>query len=140
MSGNFNPAEWSMSEEREFIENLLCQRFNFFLVLFSLFLAAAAACGSNKTAGLILAVGSLVCLMVWMTIYRAHVKHHWIMQERMYKTKGHPAEIVNYAITQRGCKSLFSVSRWIGVVIPGVCCGILIGGAALILCGVIKVP
>ena len=139
MSDNFDPAEWSMSQEREFMENLLCQRFNFFLVLFSLFVAAAAACGNDKTAGLILVVGSVMCLMVWMTIYRAHVKHHWIMQERMYKTEGHPAKIVNDEMKKRGGSSLFSVSRWIGIVIPAVCCGILIAGALLILCGVIKV-
>ncbi|MBN2539031.1 MAG: hypothetical protein JXB09_03165 [Deltaproteobacteria bacterium] len=142
MSVNFNPEEWSMSQEREFMENLLCQRFNFFLVLFSLFVAAAAACKNDNTACLILIVGSVMCLMVWLTIYRAHVKHHWIMQEKMYKTEGHPAQIVNDAmdkIKKRGGSSLFSVSRWIGIVIPAFCCCTLFAGALLILMGVIKV-
>ena len=32
------------------------------------------------------------------SIYRAHVKHQWIMQERIYKMENHPARIVNEEI------------------------------------------
>ena len=135
MSNNFEPTEWSMSDEREFMENLLCQRFNFFLVLFALFILTATTCRDDTTSGVILATGFLVCLMVWMTIYRDYVKHHWIMQEKIYRTENHPAKIVNDAIKRRGLLSLFSVSRWIGVVIPAFCCGILIGAALGLFCG-----
>jgi hypothetical protein len=137
MSDNFEPNEWSMSEERELMENLLCQRFNFFLVLFALFILSATTCRDDTTSGVILAMGFLLCLMVWMTVYRAHVELHWIMQERIYKTEKHPAKIVNDEIKRRGLLSLFSVSRWIGVVIPAVCCVILIGGALGLFCGVL---
>ena len=79
MNKYFKPEDWNMSDEREFMENLLCQRFNFFLILFSLFLTAAFTAQNKITTGLVLAVGSFVCLLVWLTIYRAHWKHHWIM-------------------------------------------------------------
>ncbi len=137
MSNNFEPTEWSMSKEREFMENLLCQRFNFFLVLFALCVLTATTCRDDTTSGVILATGFLVCLMVWMPIYRAHVKHHWIMQERIYKTEDHPAKIVNDETKRRGLLSRFSVSRWMGVAIPAVCCGILLGGALGLFLGIL---
>jgi hypothetical protein len=132
-------TEWSMSDEREFMENLLCQRFNFFLVLFSLFLAAATGCQNQETALLVLASGTVVCVMVWLTIYRAHLKHHWIMNAKIY-VGDHPANVVNRAMKLKpGGKSLFSVSRWMGVYIPITCCGILATAAILVLFRVIKI-
>ena len=119
------------------MENVLGQRFNFFLILFALFIVAATTCRNDTTSGVILALGFLVCLMVWMTIYRAHVKHHWIMQERIYKTEDHPAKIVNDETKRRGLLSRFSVSRWMGVAIPAVCCGILLGGALGLFLGIL---
>ena len=39
-----NPiSNWDMSQERAFLENLLSQRFNFFLVFFSLVVAGVLA-------------------------------------------------------------------------------------------------
>ncbi|MBP7937850.1 MAG: hypothetical protein KA354_24685 [Phycisphaerae bacterium] len=137
MGNNFDPTEWSMSRERELMERLLCQRFSFFLALFALSILSATICRDDTNSGVILATGFLVCLMVWMTVYRAHVEHHWIMQEIIYQTENHPAKIVRDEMKRRGLLSLFSVSRWIGVVIPAVCCGILIGGALGLFCGVL---
>jgi len=137
MSNDFDPTEWSMSRERELIENLLCQRFSSFVILFALSILAATTCRDDTTSGVILATGFLVCLMVWITVYRAHVELHWIMQATIHTTERHPARLVHDEMTRRGLLSRLSVSRWIGVVIPAVCCGILIVGALGLFCGLL---
>lgn len=120
MENKPNLGDWNMSDEREFMENLLCQRFNFFLVMFSLVLTAAFTSQSQLGRTLILATGVVLSVMVWLTIYRAHVKHHWIMQH-LYGRPEHPAAIVNTEVKKLGVKSFRSVSRFIGVGIPLLC-------------------
>ncbi len=74
------------------MENLLCQRFNFFLVLFSLFLTAAFSSQSHIGRGAILVAGSILSFMLWLTIYRAHVKFEWI-KKHLKSCTGHPVPV-----------------------------------------------
>ncbi|HEY5741297.1 MAG TPA: hypothetical protein VIS99_02045 [Terrimicrobiaceae bacterium] len=131
-----NLGEWDMSDEREFMENLLCQRFNFFLVMFSLILTAAFTSQSDLGRTMILATGAFLSLFVWLTIYRAHVKHHWIMRH-LYDRPEHPAAIVNSAVKDLGPRGLFSVSRYIGIVIPWLCIAVLVSLTVLSICRVL---
>lgn len=108
------------SQEREFMENLLCQRFNFFLVSFSLFLAAAFASDTTHGRTAVLLAGLLVTILIGITIYRVHRKHHWIMQQ-LYHTEGHPAYLVNEAMKKIGVVNLGSVSVLVGIIIPLAC-------------------
>ncbi|AGQ92211.1 hypothetical protein OH966_004485 [Vibrio parahaemolyticus] len=55
---NIEVGSWSLSEERVFMENLLCQRFNFFLVLFGLFLAGGFGANEQQKS-LIFGIGFL---------------------------------------------------------------------------------
>lgn len=113
---NITIGSWSMSEERVFMENLLCQRFNFFLVLFALFLAGGfGASGGQKS--IIFGIGFFVELMMWSMVYRAHVKHDWIMKF-LYEQKDHPVAQVNEAIKAKGFVGLVSVSKVTGVIMP----------------------
>lgn len=119
-----NLGNWSMSEEREFMEKLLCQRFNFFLLTFSLILTAAFTTSSGNDRTLILLAGDILAILIGFTILRAHIKHHFIMTG-LYSRKEHPAAIVNNAINKMGPDSLFTVSRMIGIWIPSACVLIL---------------
>jgi disulfide bond formation protein DsbB len=125
MENKPNLGDWNMSDEREFMENLLCQRFNFFLVMFSLILAAAFTARPHLDRTLILATGVILSVMVWLTLYRAHVKHHWIMQH-LYGRPEHPAAIVNTEVKKQGRKSFRSVSWFVGVGIPLLCVLVLL--------------
>lgn len=130
MEDKLKLGDWNLSDEREFMENLLCQRFNFFLVMFSLIMTAAFTSQSDIGRTLILGTGALLSIMVWLTIYRAHVKHHWIMQY-LYDKTNHPAAIVDKTVKKGGWKSLFSVSCLIGIVIPLGCILVLTTFACL---------
>ncbi len=54
-------GKWDMSQERAFMEDLVCQRFNFFLILFSLILAGAASTDTQLMMILVLALGTFIC-------------------------------------------------------------------------------
>jgi hypothetical protein len=54
------------------MENLFCTRFNFLLVVYSLFVTAAAGSGQNRSLLVgVLFTGAILCAMVWLTIIRA---------------------------------------------------------------------
>lgn len=131
------PKEWSMSKEREFMENLLCQRFNFLLVVFSIILAGAGSANTQQSLIGILGTGSVVCFLLTLTVYRVHIKHHWIVKA-LYLVKGHAVSVNNASVQKVGIKKLFSVSRLIGIYIPMFCCLVLIAGVLLAVLGVLK--
>jgi hypothetical protein len=75
------PPSWDISKEREFIENLLCQRFNFFLAFFSI--VSAGAIGTiHYEAGkvnviasaVILLVGGFICWLIRSVLSRSQEK------------------------------------------------------------------
>ena len=58
-----NNEDWSLSKEREFIENLFCKTFNFFVLFFSIVFAGALHVKSNvKT--FVLSIGVVMCILL----------------------------------------------------------------------------
>lgn len=121
-------TSWTMSQEREFIENLLCQRFNFFVVFFGLIVAGALATRSEILFCAILWIGAFVSLLLATTLFRAQIKLDFILEGFFKNSRGHPATIVH-----EGCKDewLGSVRKVIGYGIPSLCTVLLFVGAFL---------
>lgn len=121
-------VSWTMSQEREFIENLLCQRFNFFMVFFGLIVAGAFATRSEPLFCSILWVGAFVSLLLATTLFRAQMKLDFILEGFFKNHPDHPATIVHEA-----CKDelLGSARRVIGYGIPLLCTVLLFLGAFL---------
>ncbi|HKB66322.1 MAG TPA: hypothetical protein VKC61_10735 [Pyrinomonadaceae bacterium] len=130
---------WDMSQERAFVENLFCQRFNFFIVIFSLVIAGAASANTQAKLSAILTIGFFLCLLVALTIYRNYVKLIWILRE-LHGRKDHPIAISSAGIEQEIFKmlTLFPVNWIIGWFIPSLCCLILLAGALLSFTCVLK--
>ena len=120
--------EWTMSEERAFIENLLCTRFNFFLVFFSLVVAGAVATTDSTHFKIVVCLGAVISVPFAMTIARAQAKLD-IALDQLFKRDGHPTKILNDL-----CPGV-SMRKWIGYWIPCLCCAALVLGAILALCG-----
>lgn len=125
----------SLDEERVFMENLLVQRLNFLLVVFSIFVAAGFAAKTNLLSVIVFFAGFLICWLMAKIVYRAHVKHHFIM--RLFynlpesEDKGelpHAIKFINDAMKkdERKEKTKGSVSKWVGDRIPTVCWGFLL--------------
>ncbi|MBE3123317.1 MAG: hypothetical protein IMZ65_00765 [Planctomycetes bacterium] len=130
--------DWDFSNEREFIENLFCQRFNFLLVIYSLFITAGASTHKQTTLTIILFLGTVLTLLVSMTIWRAYVK--LIINLRiLHGMPKHPFEFIREEVKAIGVKGMFGVNSIIGVWVPLFCTVSLALGTALAWCGIIEV-
>ena len=85
------PEAWDLSQERAFIENLLCQRFNFLLVFYSLVVAGAFATSSQYNFSIALTVGAIVCSLFALPIARAQHKLDLILRHLGTQNPKHPA-------------------------------------------------
>jgi hypothetical protein len=121
---------WDLSQERAFMENLFCQRFNFFIVIFSLVIAGAASANTQIKLASMLWIGLVLCVLVASTIYRNYVKLIWILRA-LHAIADHPVARTEAGIKSLGSKRLFGVNSIIGIVIPVLCCLVLLVGALL---------
>ena len=130
--------DWDFNDEREFIENLLCQRFNFLLVIYSLFITASATTTQQANLTIILSLGTVLSILVSLTIWRAYIKLK-INLQILHSLPQHAFEYVQNEVNALGWKALFGVNPIIGFWAPLFCCISLTLGAILSCCGVIKV-
>ena len=129
--------DWSLSDERQFVENLVQQRFNFLLVVFSFVIAGAMGATSQIKLNILLGVGSVVCTLVSLTVYRAHVKLDQILKV-LHKTPGHPVALSGEMVEKLGWQGLFSATAIIGVIVPYFCSLCLIFGFILSCANILK--
>ena|SRR5581483_1006690 len=129
--------DWDMSQERAFIENLFCQRFNFFIVIFSLVIAGAASANTQTKLAALLWIGFVLCMLVALTLYRAWVKLDWILRY-LHAEVDHPLRVTGEGIANGRLPRLFGVNPIIGIVIPLGCSALLLAGAILATCGRLK--
>lgn len=66
--------EWNFFDERKHVEDLLCQRFNFLILAFSLFITAFSTINGETNKLIILIIGFIVILLISLTIIRAYYK------------------------------------------------------------------
>lgn len=112
--------DWDLSQEREFTENLFCQRFNFLLVAYSLFVTAAASTSNQRMLVVVCLAGGFVCLLVSLTIWRGYIK--MIVTLRMlYRLEDHPLTMADKETRALGWRGLFRVNPILGFVVPGLC-------------------
>jgi predicted neutral ceramidase superfamily lipid hydrolase len=123
-----NLYDWDFSKEREFMENLFCTRFNFLLVVYSLFVTAAAAAAQYRALFIsVLFAGATVCFMVWLTIMRAYAKLDVIFKVLYRAFPNHPISIIDKEAAKSGTR-LFRVNPIIAYWLPAFTVLSLIGG------------
>lgn len=116
-----------LTKEREFMENLFVGRFNYFIVVFSLFMTAGfanAITPNNKD--LVFYAGALVLFLVWLPLFRGYKKHDRIMRLILRDRSDHPAHAIEKIMQIEGYTPRYRVSFLMGVTIPWVCIGILL--------------
>jgi hypothetical protein len=130
------PYGWDFNQEREFMENLLCTRFNFLLVVYSLILAAAAATSSQSNMTIVLYLGSILTFLISITIWRCYVKFD-IVCNFLHHLPDHPFECIRNETKAKGLIGLTGVNSIIGLWIPLFCflsllCGAILAGLAIL--------
>ena len=114
-------AQKEMSKERTFIETLVGQRFNFFIVFFSLIVGGAVNAKSQIMFQIILSVGMAVGWLITYTLVVAHIKLERVLARL---AKHHPYSIVQDEVSVTGRKF---IGWWIQIL----CSLILSAGAVL---------
>jgi disulfide bond formation protein DsbB len=104
---------WDMSQERMFIENLLCQRFNYFLIFFSITIAGFSGAKSNYIGEAILIFGAIITTMFANVLRWNQRKLNFIIDD-LHTDDSHPSTIIDkMAGTSR--------RKVIGIYIPTLC-------------------
>lgn len=123
----YSNNEWNIYQERAFIENLLCQRFNFFILLFSLIVTSAATVNNSNMLlfNIIIVSGIFLCSGICLTIIRIYSKLDSILRiiyrhesTKMFKVIQREAARYKY--------SFVNVNKFIGFYIPLACIATLI--------------
>ena len=122
-------SDGTMSDERKFIENLVGQRFNFFIVFFSLIVGGVLSTKNQAIVEIILTVGALIGWMITYTLVVAHIKLERIL---LKLDRNHPYWIIQEEVGKTGRK-------WIGIWIPVFCSAILTMGMILSWCGFLPI-
>lgn len=130
-------SEWTMSQERAFLEDLVSKRFHFFIVMFFAIVAGGVASNDQHKLIVVLVLGALICSAFSLTVYRAHVKLDQALK-LLHAEADHPVRILGEATKKLGVKGLFGVA-WIVGVLPLVLSLVLIVAASLAYFGVVRV-
>lgn len=123
---------WNLSQEREFLENLYVGRFNYFLVVFSLFVMAGFANNFKSFKSIVFYAGAVLLFMVWLLLYRAYKKHDRILRLIFRDLKEHPAHKIEKMMQLEGYKPKYRVSKFMGIYIPWFCIIFLLLSGAFI--------
>lgn len=111
------------------MENLLAQRFNFFLVFFSIIMAGSVNAKTQLQLEIVLGIGSIICVLFALVLTRSQEKLDLILED-LLTDSSHPATIVDKRSSKGGSRR-----QIIGIWIPRLCCCILIVGFLLSLHG-----
>lgn len=125
---------WDMSQERAYMETLLNQRFNFFLVLFSLIIAGALNSKVQIHLQLILTIGTIIILLFGSVLRRSQEKLDLAIAD-LFTDETHPATILD-----RRAKKGGSRRKLIGVYIPWFVSITLVVGTILAWFNIITTP
>ena len=135
---SFDVSGWNLSKEREFLENLYVGRFNYFLVVFSLFVMAGFANNFKSFKSIVFYAGVVLLFMVWLLLYRAFKKHDRMLRMIFYDLKDHPAHKFENLMRLEGYKPKYKASKFMGVYIPWFCIIFLLLSGIFIDAGILK--
>jgi hypothetical protein len=109
---------WSFYLEREFIENLMANRFNCLLVMYSLFITAFVGASNARIKVIILILGLIITLLVSLTIYRVYVKLIILLKFLHDLEENDVVPFVDREVDAMKYFAFFGVNRFIAIIIP----------------------
>lgn len=127
---------WTFFDEREFLENLMCQRFNFLLVFYSVFVAAAASAPNQRFLIAVLIIGTALMGGLWAMIWRAYIKFD-VAITICYRLEQSAMDIIDKE-ARLSSAALVRVNPLLAIWIPLICLFSLLGGAILATLGILN--
>ena len=129
---------WDLNQERIFLENLLQQRFNFFIVVFTLIMAGGTSANSISELNWLLMVGFFLCILLGLSVYRVFTKVDAVLR-MIREIDDHVMHVVAIEAEKRKWPFSFKVNDIIGYVIPLFCLLVIVIWFALANLGYIHV-
>ena len=114
---------WTISTERDYLENLFVGRFNYFLVVFSIIVTAGFTTPMDDKYWVFFS-GGLLLLACVVPLYRAYRKHDIVMKI-IFRIPDHPTFLLDKVMKKSGFSGTFVVSKWQGKYIPFLCISFL---------------
>ena len=111
-------SDWTFYSEREFVEYILSQRFNYLVVLYSLFITAFTMIGGEKNKIIVLSLEFLIVSMMSLTIYRVYVKLMLNLEILDKLGDMHAFHFIRTKANQNKWHALFKVNPIIGKWLP----------------------
>lgn len=111
-------SDWTFYREREFVEYILSQRFNYLVLLYSLFLTAFSMIEGTKNKIIILAIGLFVVSLMGITIYRVYVKLMINLEILDHLGDMHAFQFIRSKANKRKWDRLFRVNPIMGKWLP----------------------
>ncbi|RYU93019.1 hypothetical protein [Emticicia agri] len=109
---------WDFYAERQFIENLFCQRFNYLIAIYAIIIAGAGSAKNQFFLNCILCIGFIVVFLLSLVLYRAYIKLIILLKILHRLESHHVFPIIETEMKQQGKTALFGVNSLIGVYIP----------------------
>ena len=116
---NFNG--WTLSDEREYVENLFIGRFSNFLIIFSLFVTAGFANTMNNYKEIVFYAGAVFLFTIWLILYRGYKKHDKILKILFNTESEHPVYILQKIMKAEGYNPKYTVTKMMGIYLPWFC-------------------
>lgn len=114
-------AQWSMSQERQFMEELVYKRLTLFLTVSGALIAGAINLRDSPwIATAVLLAGTILCWILQQTVHRAQIKLDIILQI-LFADTTHPTGRIEELYNDK------NRVRFVGVVVPSGVCLILTG-------------
>jgi len=110
-------SDWTLYNERAFVENLLQTRFNFLITVYALFLVPFFGAKDPASKIVLFFLGLIIVGIMGLAVYRAYVKFDIIMK-MLYKLGDNHVLPLQKRETQKRKVALFNVNPFIGYVIP----------------------
>ena len=131
-------SDWTLSQEREFIENLYVARFNFFIVVFSLFVTAGFANTFTTYKAAVFVAGAVILAILWLTLYRAYLKLDRILRLLFRDKPEHVTAKIERLMNLEGFEPRYRVSRLMGVYLPLLCIVLMVVAAIAVGTGTLR--
>lgn len=117
--------EWSLSDEREFLETLYNQRINFFILAYSLAITGVLSASSPLEKIFVLVAGLSITVILGLSLYRACHKLLLLLTV-LHRTKQHPVRYSGKLASRYNWPLSVKVNHLTGVVLPLICSLILL--------------
>ena len=117
---NSSNSEWNMYQERSFIETLFCQRFNYFILAYTIFVMAACTTEKEISVRVILFSGIIILSLLWLTLGRAYVKL-FVVLKKIRENEGVIPDIDKIVNSYPFIAKLFGVLPIMTYIIPFTC-------------------